>query len=126
MHGDLNGANMLVARRHPPVIAALLDWETATIGDPLLDVAGFKRTWIERRRGDGWPTADELLAHYTATSGRSLADLTYYDVLYRFKFAVLTEGIYQRSLSDQTRATAIDLHEFAVGMIDSALQLARS
>ena len=81
MHGDLNGANMLVARRHPPVIAALLDWETATIGDPLLDVAGFKRTWIERRRGDGWPTADELLAHYTATSGRSLADLTYYDVL---------------------------------------------
>jgi aminoglycoside phosphotransferase (APT) family kinase protein len=126
MHGDVNGANMLVARQHPPVIAALLDWETATIGDPLLDVAGFKRTWSESRRGDGWPAADELLAHYTATSGRSLSDLTYYDVLYRFKFAVLTEGIYQRSLSDQTRSTATDLHEFAVGMIGSARQLARS
>jgi len=124
MHGDVNGANMLVARRHPPVIAALLDWETATIGDPLLDVAGFNCTWMGRRQGNGWPTSDELLAHYTATSGRSLSDLTYYDVLYRFKFAVLTEGIYQRSLSDPTRATAIDLHEFAVGMIESARQLA--
>jgi aminoglycoside phosphotransferase (APT) family kinase protein len=125
MHGDVNGANMLVAREHPPVVAALLDWETATIGDPLLDVAGFKRTWTERRHDDGWPSTDELLAHYTARSGRSLTDLTYYDVLYRFKFAVLTEGIYQRSLSDETRSTASDLHDFAGTMIASARQLAR-
>ena len=124
MHGDVNGNNLLVAREHPPVVAALLDWETATIGDPLLDVAGFKRTWTERRTGDGWPSADELLAHYAERSGRTLDDLTYYDVLYRFKFAVLTEGIYQRSLSDQTRSTATDLHEFAGTMIDSARQLA--
>jgi aminoglycoside phosphotransferase (APT) family kinase protein len=124
MHGDVNGNNLLVAREHPPVVAALLDWETATIGDPLLDVAGFKRTWTDRRRGDGWPSTDELLAHYAARSGRQLDDLTYYDVLYRFKFAVLTEGIYQRSLSDRTRTTATDLHEFAGAMIDSARQLA--
>jgi aminoglycoside phosphotransferase (APT) family kinase protein len=124
MHGDVNGNNMLVAREHPPVVAALLDWETATIGDPLLDVAGFKRTWTERRAGDGWPSADELLAHYSSRSGRALVDLTYYDVLYRFKFAVLTEGIYQRSLSDETRSTATDLHEFAGTMIEGARQLA--
>ena len=124
MHGDVNGNNMLIAREHPPVVAALLDWETATIGDPLLDLAGFKRTWTERRTGDGWPSVDELLAHYAERSGRTLADLTYYDVLYRFKFAVLTEGIYQRSLSDQTRSTATDLHEFAGTMIESARQLA--
>ena len=124
MHGDVNGNNMLIAREHPPVVAALLDWETATIGDPLLDLAGFKRTWTERRTGDGWPSVDELLAHYATRSGRTLVDLTYYDVLYRFKFAVLTEGIYQRSLSDQTRSTAIDLHEFAGTMIESARQLA--
>ena len=125
MHGDINGNNMLVTREHPPSIAALLDWETATIGDPLLDVAGFKRTWTERRSGDGWPTVDELLERYATRSGRPMTDLTYYDVLYRFKFAVLTEGIYQRSLSDQTRPTAVDLHEFAEGMIESARQLAR-
>jgi len=124
MHGDVNGNNMLVAREHPPVVAALLDWETATIGDPLLDVAGFKRTWTERRSGDGWPSADELLARYSQSSGRLLTDLTYYDVLYRFKFAVLTEGIYQRSLSDPNRATANDLHEFAGSMIESARELA--
>ena len=124
MHGDVNGNNMLIAREHPPVVAALLDWETATIGDPLLDLAGFKRTWTERRTGDGWPSVDELLAHYEKRSGRTLVDLTYYDVLYRFKFAVLTEGIYQRSLSDQTRSTATDLHEFAGTMIESARQLA--
>jgi aminoglycoside phosphotransferase (APT) family kinase protein len=124
MHGDVNGNNLLVTREHPPVVAALLDWETATIGDPLLDVAGFKRTWTERRKGDGWPSADELLAHYAVQSGRTLDDLTYYDVLYRFKFAVLVEGIYQRSLSDHTRTTAIDLHEFGLDMIDSARRLA--
>ena len=124
MHGDVNGNNMLIAREHPPVVAALLDWETATIGDPLLDLAGFKRTWTERRTGDGWPSVDELLEHYAKRSGRTLVDLTYYDVLYRFKFAVLTEGIYQRSLSDQTRSTATDLHEFAGTMIESARQLA--
>ncbi|MEO5842406.1 MAG: phosphotransferase family protein [Acidimicrobiales bacterium] len=124
MHGDVNGNNMLVARTHPPMLAALLDWETATIGDPLLDVAGFKRTWTERRSGDGWPRPDELLAHYSERSGRALVDLTYYDVLYRFKFAVLTEGIYQRSLSDPTRTTATDLHEFARTMIETARQFA--
>jgi len=124
MHGDVNGNNMLMTREHPPAVAALLDWETATIGDPLLDVAGFKRTWTERRNGDGWPSADELLAHYAETTGRPLSDLTYYDVLYRFKFAVLTEGIYQRSLSDESRSTATDLHDFAGTMIESARQLA--
>jgi aminoglycoside phosphotransferase (APT) family kinase protein len=124
MHGDVNGNNMLMTRDHPPAVAALLDWETATIGDPLLDVAGFKRTWTERRSGDGWPSADELLAHYAEATGRPLADLTYYDVLYRFKFAVLTEGIYQRSLTDESRSTATDLHDFAGTMIESARQLA--
>jgi aminoglycoside phosphotransferase (APT) family kinase protein len=124
MHGDVNGANMLVARVHPPAIAALLDWETATIGDPWLDVAGFRRSWTARRQGDGWPSDDELLARYGERSGRSTVDLTYYDVLYRFKFAVLTEGIYQRSLHDPTRADATDLHEFARDMIASARTLA--
>jgi aminoglycoside phosphotransferase (APT) family kinase protein len=124
MHGDVNGANMLVARTHPPAIAALLDWETATIGDPLLDLAGFRRSWTARRRDDGWPADDELVAHYAARSGRRVDDLTYYDVLYRFKFAVLTEGIFQRSLSDPTRATATDLHDFASEMITSARELA--
>jgi aminoglycoside phosphotransferase (APT) family kinase protein len=124
MHGDVNGANMLVARVHPPVIAALLDWETATIGDPWLDVAGFRRSWTARRQGDGWPTDRELLARYVERAQRPAVDLRYYDALYRFKFAVLTEGIYQRSLSDPTRADAIDLHEFAREMIASARTLA--
>jgi aminoglycoside phosphotransferase (APT) family kinase protein len=124
MHGDVNGANMLVARVHPPVIAALLDWETATIGDPLLDVAGFRRSWTARRQDEGWPADAELLARYAERSQRPMIDLTYYDVLYRFKFAVLTEGIYQRSLSDPTRAIATDLHEFARDMITSARALA--
>ncbi len=117
MHGDVNGGNMLASCTHPPRINALLDWETATIGDPLLDVAGFLNAWVDRRTGNGWPDRRELLAHYTALSGRDTGDLRYYDVLYRFKFAVLTEGIYQRSLSDSTRATADDLHAYATNQI---------
>ena len=66
-----------------------------------------------------------LAQHGLIGSMQSPVDLTYYDVLYRFKFAVLTEGIYQRSLHDPTRADATDLHEFAREMIESARALAR-
>jgi aminoglycoside phosphotransferase (APT) family kinase protein len=84
-------------------VLAILDWETATIGDPLLDLAGFCEVWCPVA-GPGWPSRQELLEHYRAARGLApLGDLTYYQVLYNFRLAVLQEGIYQRSLRDPTR-----------------------
>jgi len=52
MHGDFHMLNALIAPDAPGRVVAILDWETATIGDPLLDLAGFCEVWIPgHRRG---------------------------------------------------------------------------
>ena len=103
MHGDYHMMNALIAPGPPGRVVAILDWETATIGDPLLDLAGFCEIWCPVA-GEGWPARQALLEHYRAARGLGrLGDLTYYQVLYNFRLAVLQEGIYQRSLRDPTR-----------------------
>ena len=108
MHGDFHMLNIMIAPDTPGRVLAVLDWETTTIGDPLLDLAGFSEVW-SGLTSNGWPSSAELIEHYWAV--RNLAaveDLTYYKVLYNFRLAVLLEGIYQRSLRDPTR---LDQHE---------------
>jgi aminoglycoside phosphotransferase (APT) family kinase protein len=125
MHGDYHAANLLIAPEPPPRVAAICDWETATIGDPLLDLAGFLRIWFEINGDAGWPTRDELIARYAARTGRAIPDLSYYDVLARFRLAVTVEGIYQRSKSDPTRPLALDLHGYGLYLVESARAVIR-
>lgn len=122
MHGDYHMANLLVAPELPPRVAAVCDWETATIGDPLLDLAAFVRFWTEMHPGgvDGWPTEAELVERYTQRTGRAIADLSYYSVLARFRLAVMMEGIYQRSHQDPTRSVAQDMHTYALYLVADA------
>jgi aminoglycoside phosphotransferase (APT) family kinase protein len=108
MHGDYHMLNVMIAPDAPARVVAIVDWETATIGDPLLDLAGFCEIWTSTTSstapGEGWPSAAEIVERYAATRGiDGVGDLTYYEVLYNFRFAVLLEGIYQRSLRDPTR-----------------------
>jgi aminoglycoside phosphotransferase (APT) family kinase protein len=121
MHGDYHTGNLLVAPDRPARVAAIVDWETATIGDPMLDLAGFLRFWFETRPAEGWPTRDEMIARYVARTGRDIPDLGYYDVLARFKLAVLMEGIHQRSKIDPNREVATDLHTYSELLVLSAL-----
>ena len=65
-------------------------------------------------------------AHYAERSGRPPVDLTYYDVLYRFKFAVPTRASMSVRCSTETRSTATDLHEFAGGLIEARSRGSRS
>jgi aminoglycoside phosphotransferase (APT) family kinase protein len=103
MHGDYHMLNVLIAPDPPPRIVAILDWETATIGDPLLDLAGFCEVWFGSGK-EGGPSRQELIARYSSVRGLEVPpDLTYYEVLYNFRLAVLLEGIYQRSLVDPNR-----------------------
>jgi aminoglycoside phosphotransferase (APT) family kinase protein len=111
MHGDFHMMNVLVAEDAPGRVTAVLDWETATIGDPLLDLAGFCEIWVPAA-GAGWPPRDALVARYRKARGLDdLGDLTYYDVLYNFRLAVLLEGIYQRSRRDPTRPDQDEMGE---------------
>ena len=106
MHGDFHMLNVLIAPDPPGRVLAVLDWETATIGDPLLDLAGFCEVWFASTK-EGWPTREELVERYSSVRGLPVApDLTYYEVLYNFRLAVLLEGVYQRSLVDPERPTS--------------------
>jgi aminoglycoside phosphotransferase (APT) family kinase protein len=108
MHGDFHACNAMF-RRDEPSVAAIVDWEMATIGDPLLDLGWLVATWdlpgapdefagLLTRTG-GLPHSDELVARYAAGSSRSLLDLTWYVVLACFKLGIILEGSHARALS---------------------------
>jgi len=123
MHGDFHMLNVLIAPEPPGRVVAILDWETATIGDPLLDLAGFCEVWCPVANV-GWPSRAELVERYRRVRGLgALGDLTYYEVLYNFRLAVLLEGIYQRSLRDPTRPDQVDMGERVFHNVDRALAL---
>ena len=124
MHGDFHMFNALIAIEPPGQVTAILDWETATIGDPLLDLIGFCEIWGKATAGPGWPRRDSLIACYRERRDIELPeDLSYYEVLYNFRMAVLLEGIYQRSIHDPTRPELVDVGAGAMGFLDRALEV---
>jgi aminoglycoside phosphotransferase (APT) family kinase protein len=123
MHGDYHMMNTLIAPHPPGQVVAILDWETATIGDPLLDLAGFCEIWCPVA-DDGWPARQALVERYRTTRGLDvLADLTYYQILYNFRLAVLQEGIYQRSLRDPTRPDQHKMGQRTLANVARAVEL---
>jgi aminoglycoside phosphotransferase (APT) family kinase protein len=124
MHGDYHVRNALVAADPPGRVVAILDWETATIGDPLLDLAGFCAVWSSATAAGGWPDRQAVLERYLAVRELDrVPDLTYYEVLYYFRLAVLVEGIYQRSMHDPTRPVQHDSGERALQYVARAVTL---
>jgi aminoglycoside phosphotransferase (APT) family kinase protein len=119
LHADYHMMNLLVTADRPVQVAAILDWETATIGDPLLDLAGFTEIWCSAFQGDGWPSRDEIVARYAERRGLTgVPDLRYYEVLYNFRLAILLEGVFQRSGQEMAA-------ERSMANITRARQLAR-
>lgn len=105
MHGDYQFANVMFGYGAPARLAAIVDWEMATIGDPLLDLGWVINGWPESDTGEtatsyvdyrGMPMADELLVYYERESGRPVDEIDYYVVLARFKLAIVLEGGYAR------------------------------
>ncbi len=127
MHADYHMRNVIVAPDPPPRVLAIVDWETTTIGDPLLDLAGFCEAWCGAASEEaGWPARAELVARYR--DARSLAvipDLRYYEVLYNFRLCVLLEGVYQRSLQDPDAPVQQMLGDRALVNLARAVELAR-
>jgi aminoglycoside phosphotransferase (APT) family kinase protein len=102
VHGDYRLDNVLVGQDDK--VAAVLDWEMATLGDPLTDV-GLLIVYQRMDRlaegpmasnAPGYPPEGEILGLYTASSGRDLSDLGFYIALASFKSAVILEGIHYR------------------------------
>lgn len=124
MHGDYHVMNVMIAPAAPARVAAIVDWETATIGDPWLDLAGFLRMWFATHP-DCEPGWDALIVRYAERRGNVVPDFAYYLALYHFRMAVLLEGVYQRSLSDDTRPDAVFMGETAVANAKQAVEATR-
>lgn len=118
MHGDYHMFNVLIHPEPPAKVVAIVDWETATIGDPLLDFVGFCEAWQSMRASGGWPSYSEMLELYLdfrqLERRPTTTEQQYYGVLYNFRMAVLLEGIYQRSLRDPNRSNQDAIGERAL------------
>jgi aminoglycoside phosphotransferase (APT) family kinase protein len=115
LHGDFQLANAMFHHGAPARLAALVDFEQSTIGDPLVDLGWLLALWDEpgeepiRGPGEervcqqpGFPSRAELAGRYAARSGRSLARLGWYEVLALFKLACVLEGAYARHARGQS------------------------
>ncbi|MFI1213535.1 phosphotransferase family protein [Streptomyces sp. NPDC020802] len=123
VHGDLQFANVMFAH-DAPRLAAIVDWEMASLGDPLLDLAWILTAWREKgdppgsdpqvQPWDGMPGRAELVAHYGESTGRDVSGFRWYQVLACFRLAALLEGSYARSLAGtMNRRMGEGLHAYA-------------
>lgn len=105
VHGDLHLGNVM-CDTGTGEIKAVVDWELATLGDPLADVGTLLAYWPERdglvlpgfgaALAEGFPTGPELADRYLAATGRDRAALEYWRVLGLWKVAIIAEGVVRR------------------------------
>ena len=111
MHGDYQFANVMFRHGAPARLAAIVDWEMGTVGDPKLDMAWMVQSWPEDATSpaisfpgyadlSGMPPRSALLARYAEVSGRQVDDIDYYLILAKWKFAVVLEQGFQRAGDD--------------------------
>jgi aminoglycoside phosphotransferase (APT) family kinase protein len=107
VHGDYRLDNVMFSHDLSAILAAM-DWEMATIGDPLADV-GLLVVYTDLAQldllppvPDGFPTGAELAARYAAATGIDVARLNWYVAFGNYKLAVISEGIHARYLQGKT------------------------
>lgn len=110
VHGDFRLDNCLMDPADPTRVAAVLDWEMSTLGDPLTDLGMLLFYW--RQTGEpaplltpapsqepGFPDRDHLAQRYAEATGVALEDLAFYQAFAHFKFAIIAQGIAARVAS---------------------------
>jgi aminoglycoside phosphotransferase (APT) family kinase protein len=111
VHGDFRLGNVIYGCDAPARLDAILDWEMATIGDPLADLAYLLTHWYQSgdpvtpftlqtvTAAEGFPSRDQLVAIYESRSGRALRDVDWYVTLAIWKGVVFMEGNYKRAIA---------------------------
>jgi len=139
VHNDYKLDNVMFRAGSADQIEAVLDWEMATVGDPLADVglALCYWTWatapqLQSSRvtptlsaQPGWYTRDQFVDLYARLSGRDLSNIGYYEVLGVFKLAVILQQIYFRYHRGQTADSRFrDFDQRVRGLVSMAVSLA--
>ncbi|MEL6687772.1 MAG: phosphotransferase family protein [Pseudomonadota bacterium] len=130
LHGDCHLANTMFSNSSGEM-AALIDWELATMGDPRLDLGWVMATWpdpegrdtvdLNIQPWDGFPDIETLIEHYGQRTSRSIDSAPWFGVLACYKLGILLEGTYARSLVGKApKAVGERLHAATLGLFNRA------
>jgi len=140
VHGDYRLGNMMLDPKDPGRVVAVLDWEMATLGDPLTDLGYTLGYWGEVGDSErflnariaakatahpGFPTRREIVEMYGRLSGRDVSRVEWYEVFATYKLAVIVEGIHARYLKGETVGEGFEAFgERTVALVEDALEMA--
>ncbi len=125
VHGDYRLGNCITS--FDGHIAAVLDWEIATLGDPLADVGYVLHQWPEADEEGlahrmspttvpGFPRRAELIERYAERSGRDLSGIDFYIAFSHWKSACIVEGVYARYLHGALDTTGVNVEAFKISV----------
>jgi len=133
IHNDYKFDNLVLNPENPFEIIGLLDWEMATIGDPLMDLGNSLAYWIEADDPEelqairlmpthepGMMTRRQLVELYAEKTGRTIDDFSFYYCFGLFRLAVIAQQIYYRYFHGQTRDRRFAQLGFAVAILEKA------
>lgn len=131
IHNDFRLDNLVLSPDNPVKIAGVLDWELATIGDPLMDLGSSLAYWVQadddrvnrrlRRQPTHLPgmmTRRQVIDYYAQQTGSNLENWTFYEVFGLFRLAVIVQQIYYRYHHGQSTNPAFKHYWFTVCYLD--------
>ncbi|MBU2514921.1 phosphotransferase family protein [bacterium] len=134
IHNDYKFDNVVLDPENPLKIIGVLDWEMATIGDPLMDLGATIAYWINRDDSEemqlirmlptnieGALTRKEIISYYLERSGVSVQDFTFYQCCNVFRVATIAQQIYYRFYHGQTNDTRFGMFIGAVQVMERSI-----
>lgn len=132
IHGDFHLSNVMF-RHDSGDLAAVVDWELSTIGDPMMDLGWLLATWQDPDLPSslsssgppetrlGLASIDELVAHYGELSGRDVSHARWYGAMACYKLGIILEGTHVRAMAGKaSKETGDTLHASTVGLFERA------
>ena len=135
IHGDFRFDNVVLAPDNPLEVIGVLDWEMATIGDPLMDLGSSLAYWMQK--GDPWllrlmrvqpttlkgmMTRDEVVAYYCAKRGLEIKTFDFYRIFGIFRLVVIMQQIYYRYYHHQTRTKRFGRFIYLIKYLEGYLE----
>ena len=137
IHNDYKLDNLVLSADDPTQVVGVLDWEMATLGDPLMDLAGSMAYWVQADDDEHWQmmrrvpthlpgmfTREEFVAAYCERMGSDLTpeQWRFYEVFGLFRLAVIAQQIYYRYVLGQTTNEMYAIFGDAVRLVDARIQ----